>query len=66
MYYRITGLTLLPGENEEKLSFLAAKELSVSPEKIEKIRLYRKSLDARKEKLCFHYTVDVFLKAGIK
>ncbi len=66
MYYRITGLTLLPGENEEKLSFLAAKELSVSPEKIEKIRLYRKSLDARKEKLCFHYTVDAYLTPGAR
>ncbi len=64
MFYRISSLTLFPEEEESLLYKKAARELGISPSCINKIRLYRKSLDARKSKIVFHYTVDVFLRDG--
>ncbi|MBR5295451.1 MAG: hypothetical protein IKU24_02535, partial [Clostridia bacterium] len=37
-----------------------------TPSLIERIRIFRKSLDARKSNISFHYTVDVYLKEGTK
>ncbi len=65
MQYRISGLRLLPGERCDLLMKKAAKEMSVSPEDILNLDLYRKSLDARKGKLSFLYTVQVSLKPGM-
>lgn len=62
MFYRISPLMLLPGEEESFLYKKAAFELGVSPSLIKDLRLYRKSLDARKSKVVFCYAVDVYLK----
>ena len=45
----IRNLRLAPGEREEKLKTLAARALSVEPERIAAWRIIRKSLDARKK-----------------
>ena len=66
MFYRISSLTLFPGEDEILLRKKSARELGVTPSLIEKIRIFRKSLDARKSNISFHYTVDVYLKEGTK
>ena len=62
MFYRISSLTLFPGEEESLLYKKASRELGVSPSVIKEIRLFRKSLDARKSRIVFHYTVDVYLR----
>ncbi len=65
MFYRVSQLALRPDENEAKLLHKAAKELRVSPSGIEKIKIYRKSLDARKGQVLYRFSVDVFLRDGI-
>ncbi len=64
MFYRISGLKLLPKEPESLLVTKSAKKLKVLPSQIQKIRLYRKSLDARHGKIQYLYTVDVWLTAN--
>ncbi|MBR7164930.1 MAG: hypothetical protein IKD18_01490 [Clostridia bacterium] len=64
MFYRVSGIRLLPGDSEELLSVKVAKELRISEEKIEQIKKFRVSLDARKGSVVWQYTVDVFLKRG--
>ncbi len=66
MFYRISGLRLSLGEEEKSLVFMAAQELKVKESQILSLRLYRKSLDARKDKIFFQYSVDVYLKPGTK
>lgn len=66
MFYRVTGLKLSPGENEEKLKDKAARILNVYPSLIRRLSIYRKSLDARRGKILFHYTVDVVLEEGAR
>ncbi len=66
MFYRINSIALFPEEDEALLYKKAAKELGISPSLIENIKLYRKSLDARKSKIIFRYTVDVYIKSGTK
>jgi len=62
MLYRIIGLKLKPDESDNKLTALAARELSVRPDQICSLRIYRKSLDARRDRVLYQYTVDVTLK----
>lgn len=62
MFYRISGLKLKPDESEEKLNTLAARELSVKTDSIRSLKIYRKSLDARRDRVLYQYTVDVDLK----
>ena len=61
MLYRISGLHLLPGEPLALLSKKAAKELRVAEHVIQKWKVYRSSLDARKGRISFTYTVEVTL-----
>lgn len=65
MFYRVLELALFLHESEEILIEKAAKELSVSPEKIKTCTLYRKSLDARKDQILYRCAVDVVLKSGV-
>lgn len=66
MFYRVSEIALRPNEPTDKLLHKAAKELFVSPSAIESIKIYRKSLDARKGTVLFRFTVDVFLRGGIR
>lgn len=65
MFYRVSELALSCDESVDKLPYKAAKELRVSPSAIEKLKIYRKSLDARKGTVLYRYTVDVYLRSGI-
>ncbi len=65
MFYRVSELALMPDESTDKLLYKAAKELRVSPSAIESIKIYRKSLDARKGQVLYRYTVDVFCREGV-
>ncbi|MBE6712485.1 MAG: hypothetical protein E7580_03065 [Ruminococcaceae bacterium] len=64
MFYRVSELSLRPDESESKLLHKAAAELRLSPSQIEKFKLFRKSLDARKGTVLFRYTVDVYPRTG--
>ena len=60
MFYRVSELALLPDESQEKLLHKAARELRVSPSSVEKIQIYRKSLDARKgQVLCVTHSAQI-------
>ncbi len=61
MFYRVSGLRLLPGEDTRLLWEKAAKELRIATKDITHLSLYRSSLDARKGNVVFLYTVDVFV-----
>lgn len=65
MFYRVSQIALLPDESENKLLLKAAKELHVSPSGIETIKVYRKSLDARKGQVVYRFALDVRLRIGI-
>ncbi len=65
MFYRVSELALLPDESQEKLLHKAARELRVSPSSVEKIQIYRKSLDARKGQVLFRYVVDACLRSSV-
>ncbi len=57
---RIQGLTLAPGENESKLTALAARALRAAPSAIHALEIWRRSIDARKKAAVrLVYTVDV-------
>ena len=64
MFYRVSGILLYPEEKRDLLREKAAKIMRVSPDRIQKLTLYRSSLDARKGKPLFSYTVDVELSGG--
>ena len=65
MFYRVSELALLPDESTELLLHKAAKELRISPSGIESFKIYRKSLDARRGRVLYRYTVDVHLRDGV-
>ncbi len=64
MFYRVSELALTCDESEDKLLNKAAKELRVSSSAIERIKIYRKSLDARKGNVLYRYAIDVYLRSG--
>ena len=64
MFYRVSELALTPDDSADQLLYKAAKELRVSPSAIENIKVYRKSLDARKGTVLNRYSVDVYLRRG--
>lgn len=66
MFYRISGIRLMPGESQDRLKTKAAKELGIQEGEVERIRLYRSSLDARKGRISFLYTVDAFVKKNAR
>lgn len=66
MFYRVSEIPLRPDESTDKLLHKAAKELFVSPSSVESIKIYRKSLDARKVAVLFRFTVDVVLREGVR
>ena len=62
---RIRNLSLHPGEPEQKLRALAARELRVRLNEIAAIKLFRRSIDARrKPDVRLQYTVDITLRSG--
>lgn len=62
---RIRDLSLPVGQEESALLYLAAQALHIQASQIEKLQLFRRSLDARKKpELRWVYTVDVTLRAG--
>ena len=57
---RIRDIQLPPEHNEHQLTYEAAKQLKISASKIRKLRLVRRSIDARKKPdVKLIYTVDV-------
>lgn len=65
MFYRVSELALSCDESADKLLYKASKELRVSSSAVESIKIYRKSLDARKGTVLYRYAVDVYLRNGI-
>jgi len=65
MIYRVSGISLFPGE-EEKLGKKIAEKLKIREKEILSFKLYRKSLDARKKSVRYSYTADVTLKKGTR
>ncbi len=64
MTYRVLNLSLMPDENEKLLIRKAAKEIGITPEEIVSLKIYRRSLDARKGAPLYRFTVDVVLRNG--
>ena len=57
---RIRDIQLPPEHNAHQLQFEAAQLLKISPSKVKGIRIFRKSIDARKKpEVKIIYTVDV-------
>ena len=63
---RISQIKLPVEHGELALLQAAARELKVASEKIEKLTIQKKSIDARKKPICYVYTVDVKLKGEEK
>ena len=63
---RISQIKLPVEHGEPALLQAAARELKVASEKIEKLTIQKKSIDARKKPICYVYTVDVKLKGEEK
>lgn len=63
---RISQIKLPVEHGESALLQAAARELKVASEKIEKLTIQKKSIDARKKPICYVYTVDVKLKGEEK
>ena len=64
---RIKQITFLPEHNPAQLSFEAAKLLRISPSKIRKLSVVRRSIDARKKPdVKIVYTVDVLVDGSEK
>ena len=62
---RIRDILLPPEHNEHQLTYEAARLLKVSPSKIRKLRLVRRSVDARKKPdVKLVYTVDVVVEGS--
>ena len=60
---RITGLKLAPGEDAAVLKNRAARKLGIRAEEILSVKIYKKSLDARKKQtLHFLVTLDVAVR----
>ena len=57
----IRNLRLSPYEKQEDLPLLAAKKLKVSPDSIKSWSVLRRSLDARKEKVSYIFTIAAAL-----
>jgi len=66
MQYRVTGVRLSLEEGEELLLTKAAKLLGIPEKKILKLSIYRKSLDARKGKISYLYSLDLTLAPKIR
>ncbi len=63
---RISQIKLPVEHGEPALLQAAARELKVASEKIEKLTIQKKSIDARKKPICYVYTADVKLKGEEK
>ncbi len=63
---RISQIKLPVDHDELALLQAAARELKVASEKIEKLTIQKKSIDARKKPICYVYTVDIKLKGEDK
>ncbi|MBQ9761723.1 MAG: hypothetical protein IJV82_01450 [Oscillospiraceae bacterium] len=62
---RIRDIQLPPEHNAHQLTFEAARLLKISPSKIRKLRLVRRSIDARKKpEVKLVYTIDVAVEGG--
>lgn len=59
MPFLLRNLTLLPGQDEQQLVGLAARQLGISPASLRDFRIVRKGVDARKKpKILMVYTVS--------
>lgn len=63
---RISQIKLPVEHDELALLQAAARELKIASEKIEKLTIQKKSIDARKNPICYVYTVDIKLKGEDK
>ena len=63
---KITQLKLPVGHKQEELEKKVSSMLKISPEKIRKIEIFKRSLDARKKPLMYNYQVGVFTEGEEK
>ena len=62
---RIRDILLPPEHNQHQLTYEAARQLKISPSKIRKLKLVRRSVDARKKPdVKLVYTVDVAVEGS--
>lgn len=59
MWYRVTGIETTPDVMERELPQVVAKVLQLGPERIRRVEILRKSLDARHKRLAFIYVLRV-------
>ncbi len=65
--YRIQQIKMAINHTEEEFRKEIASELKISEDKIDRIEIFKKSIDARKkENILFIYTVDVETKEEVK
>ena len=62
MFYRVQNIKLPLSYSEALLQTAAARKLNVSEKQIKNVRIYRRSLDARRGKLAYVFSLDVYLK----
>lgn len=56
----VSGIKMVPGESEKRLKAKAAKRLGISPDRITRWKILKKSLDARKKNdIHYVYSVEV-------
>lgn len=61
---RITDMRMPPDYSGDMLKSAAAKQLGIDKSRINSVKLFRRSIDARKkDNVCFNLSVDVELKA---
>ena len=63
---KITQLKLPVGHGAKELEAKVSSMLKISPEKISKIEIFKRSLDARKKPLMYNYQVGVFTEGEEK
>lgn len=66
MSIRINNLKLSIDQEDNYLFTLAAKKLKIEKKDIDELIIVRKSVDARRQAVCFNCSVEVKLKQGIK
>ena len=59
MALRLTNIRINLEDNQSKLYQVAARKLKLTPDKIKKLVIIKKAIDARRDKIIFVYTVDV-------
>ncbi len=65
MFYRVSSIQVSVKASEEELKQAVAKKLGIRSFEIDRLRIYRRSLDSRKHQIRYCYTVDAFVKPKV-